>query len=285
MDVERWSAFAVGPDGGNPAGVAVAADGEVVKESAMQRIAAEVGYSETAFLSPLGRDEHRVRYFAPAAEVAFCGHATIAAGVALATRDPSLSRVVLRTALAGDVLVDLSRVDDRVSARLTSPPTSTSPLDERDLDAVLDLLSWSRTDLDPEVPTAVANAGNDHPVVAVRSRDVLARMAYPFDELRTLMAARGWTTLQLVHRTDDDRLESRNPFPVGGVVEDPATGAAAAALGALLREHDLLPPSGRVTVSQGVDMGRPSVLHVDARGSVGDPVRVSGVALPILDDS
>ena len=55
----------------------------------MQRIAAEVGYSETAFLAPDGSGvpgRFRVRYFSPLAEVPFCGHATIASGVALSQR-------------------------------------------------------------------------------------------------------------------------------------------------------------------------------------------------------
>ena len=51
------------------------------------------------------------------------------------------------------------------------------------------------------------------------------------------MLAHDLTTVDLVHRTDEHTFSARNPFPVGGVVEDPATGAAAAAFGAYLREH------------------------------------------------
>src|SRR5213595_3212419 len=83
----RLAAFTTEPSGGNPAGVwigtAFPADDE------MQRIAADVGYSETAFLVPTpsaAAGHFRVRYFSPLAEVPFCGHATIASGVALAER-------------------------------------------------------------------------------------------------------------------------------------------------------------------------------------------------------
>jgi PhzF family phenazine biosynthesis protein len=73
---------------------------------------------------------------------------------------------------------------------------------------------------------------------------------------------------------------ARVPFPVGGVVEDPATGAAAAALGAYLRELELVQPPATVTIHQGDDMGRPSVLSVVIdRGRGG--IHVSGTAVPL----
>jgi PhzF family phenazine biosynthesis protein len=76
------------------------------------------------------------------------------------------------------------------------------------------------------------------------------------------MQARDWTTLQLVWRERESVFHSRNPFPVGGVVEDPATGAAAAALGAYLRALGLVRLPARVTVLQGEDLGRPGRLEV-----------------------
>ena len=88
----RLAAFTTDPRGGNPAGVWI---GETLPtRPEMQRIAAEVGYSETAFLAPdeSGLPGHfRVRYFSPLAEVPFCGHATIASGVALSERGQAVS--------------------------------------------------------------------------------------------------------------------------------------------------------------------------------------------------
>ena len=84
--VERYSAFSDQPGGGNPAGVVLDATG--LDADAMQAIATEVGYSETAFLVRRdGPAAFAVRYFSPLAEVPFCGHATVATGVALARRD------------------------------------------------------------------------------------------------------------------------------------------------------------------------------------------------------
>ncbi len=82
----RYAAFTTTPDGGNPAGVVL--DSSSLDESAMLAVAAGLGYSESAFVMPLeGRErEFGIRYFSPRGEVASCGHATIATGVALAER-------------------------------------------------------------------------------------------------------------------------------------------------------------------------------------------------------
>src|SRR5215210_1201970 len=95
-EILRYAAFSRDPAAGNPAGVVPDASG--LDAGQMQRIAAEVGFSETAFLVPgPGRAQHLdVRYFSPQAEVPFCGHATIAAAVALAERDGP-AHLTLRT--------------------------------------------------------------------------------------------------------------------------------------------------------------------------------------------
>ncbi len=88
------------------------------------------------------------------------------------------------------------------------------------------------------------------------------------------------TTVQLVWRETPDRFRARDPFPVGNVVEDPATGAAAAALGAYLRWLGALHPPARFTISQGVEMGRPSRIEVEVPDATGG-IRVSGTAVAI----
>ena len=90
MEILRYAAFSSDPAGGNPAGVVL--DAGDLDDAAMQRIAADVGFSETAFLTPTGPTTARVRYFAPIAEVPFCGHATIASAVARAERRAQLVR-------------------------------------------------------------------------------------------------------------------------------------------------------------------------------------------------
>jgi PhzF family phenazine biosynthesis protein len=86
--------------------------------------------------------------------------------------------------------------------------------------------------------------------------------------------------VQLVWREDPARFHARDPFPPGGAVEDPATGAAAAAFGAYLRSVGAVEPPAEVTVLQGEDMGRPSVLTIEIAVERAE-IRVSGRAAPI----
>src|SRR5665213_973821 len=84
-EVLRYAAFTQDGAGGNPAGVVL--DAGRLDDTGRLAVAAEVGYSETAFMEAEPQEgKYRVRYFSPRAEVAFCGHATIAAAVALAER-------------------------------------------------------------------------------------------------------------------------------------------------------------------------------------------------------
>jgi PhzF family phenazine biosynthesis protein len=278
-EVLRYAAFAEAPGGGNPAGVVLDATG--LDEHAMQTIAKEVGYSETAFLTPTpDADAFDVRYFAPSIEVSFCGHATIATAVAIGERRGA-GRFVLHTTV-GEVPVDVTNDAGRLKATLTSVEPDLAELDEPDLDALLTALAWSRNDLDDRLPPKVAYAGAWHPVIAVKSRERLADLHYDFDALHSLMADQGWTTVQLVWREAPTIFHVRDPFPVGGIVEDPATGAAAAAFGHYLRETGLVSPPESLILHQGDDLGRPSVLLVDV-DDADRRIRVGGHAVAIIE--
>jgi PhzF family phenazine biosynthesis protein len=271
-EVLRYAAFTDTPAGGNPAGVVLDAAG--LPDAEMLRIAADVGYSETAFV-----DGEDIRYFSPLAEVPFCGHATIATGVAIAERRGP-GEIVFKTR-SGTVPV-LTRRDaqGRVTATLTSVPPRVEPLADADREEMLAALGWDAGDLDPALPSRVGYAGAYHPILAAATRERLAALRYDFDRLGALMAERDWTTIQLVWREAEDRFHARNPFPPGGVVEDPATGAAAAALGGYLREEGLVTAPATVTILQGQDLGRPGRLlveiHADRPG-----IDVTGAAVAI----
>lgn len=257
---ERTAFTSDGGAGGNPAGVVLEADG--LHDAARLALAARLGHSETAFLesrSEPGR--FRVRYWSPRAEVPFCGHATVAAAVALAERD-GVGQLMFETAV-GEVPVLTRRTDEGVVATLTSVPTRTRPATSEEVANLLVALRWDSDDIDPRYPVHVSNAGNDHAVLAVHDRARLAALDYDYPALEALMADRGWTTVHLVWAEAPTVYHARDPFPPGGVVEDPATGAAAAAFGGYLRDLGLVPLPSRVSVLQGADMGRPSRLLVD----------------------
>jgi len=243
----------------------------------MQRTAAEVGFSETAFLAPASGPERVVRYFSPLVEVPFCGHATIAAGVALAeTGGDGLYR--LSTAV-GEVPVEVRTRDGQREASLTSVEPAHAAAPRALVEEALAALGWSPQDLDPSLPPAKAYAGAWHLVLAAAGAARLAELSYDFERLKAFMQREGLTTLQLVWREGPTAFHARNPFPVGGIVEDPATGAAAAALGGYLREVGLLVPPATLAIRQGEAMGRPSRITVDIPVRGGIVVRGTAVRL------
>jgi PhzF family phenazine biosynthesis protein len=270
----RYAAFTDSPDGGNPAGVVL--DASTLSEQRMQEIAAELGYSETAFATQREDGDFDVRYFSPEAEVPFCGHATIATGVALAERDgPGLLRFHTQ---AGAVPVATSGSNGAVTATLTSVVPHVEDAPPELLRQALAALRWTTQELDPALPPRVSYAGARHLILSAATRERLADLDYDFDALKQTMLAHDITTVDLVHREDELTFHARNPFPVGGVVEDPATGAAAASFGAYLRELELVAPPATVTVHQGVDMGRPSLLTIEI-GADRPEISVSGRAV------
>lgn len=273
--LKRLSAFTDVASGGNPAGVWI---GDALPDpETMLRIAGQVGYSETVFLAPRTGPDRLARYYSPEAEVTFCGHATIAAGIVLG-RGSGEGTYRLST-VAGEVPVSVSRHGETLLASLRSVATSHEPVTAQLLDGALGALGWLSSELDLSIPPAKAYAGAWHLILAAASKARLNDLDYDFQSLKTLMLKENLTTLQLVWRERADLFHARNPFPVGGVVEDPATGAAAAALGGYLRDAGLTNAPFRFVIRQGDAMGRPSVLDVDVPETGG--IIVTGSAVDI----
>jgi PhzF family phenazine biosynthesis protein len=271
MDVQRIAAFSRGTSGGNPAGVVLCE--ALPPADRMLAIAAEVGYSETVFAAR-SEDGWRVRYFAPEIEVPFCGHATIALGAALALA-------------YGDGTFTLQLNNTRITvtgwrnpalmAALQSPLTHSEQAPKGLVEAALSLLSYCVADLDPRLPPAIAEAGARHLVLALSNRQKLAAMHYDLEQGRQLMTANGIVTVSLVHAETKTLFHARNPFAAGGVYEDPATGAAAAAFAGYLRDLGW-PHGGAIEILQGEDMGVPSRLRAEITSEPGASIRVSGEA-------
>ncbi len=273
--LNRLAAFTNIPEGGNPAGVWI---GDTLPEPVeMQRIAAEVGYSETAFIAPRTGVQRSVRYFSPEAEVPFCGHATIATGVALGEANGD-DTYLLATAV-GEIPVAVRSRDNAKEASLTSVTPKFEVATDKLVSKALGILGWTEDELDYSIPPARAYAGNWHLVLAVSTKARLDSLQYDFEKLKSLMLEDDLTTLQLIWREGDGVFHSRNPFPVGGVVEDPATGAAAAAFGGYLRESNLVSVPHSLTIYQGEVMGRPSRLVVNIPRNGGIVVTGSAVRI------
>lgn len=268
--VQKLAAFSDGARGGNPAGVWIGPHLPPTDE--MQRIAAEVGYSETAFASPIEKG-WRVRYFAPVMEVPFCGHATIALGNALAQHTGQTDfSLQLNDA---QIEVSVNGRDDEQRVTLLSPETWAGDLDSAAVQAGLDLFGLSESDLHPQLRPALGSSGENQLYLFLHDREVLARMQYDLAFGRQVMGAHGWMTTNLIVPESEQLFHARVAFAPGGVVEDPATGAAAAGLAEVLRYQNW-PHGGAFSVHQGDDMGMPSRLFVQLSSVRGSPVRVSG---------
>lgn len=269
-NVLRLAAFSQNGRGGNPAGVAFY--DEMPSAEEMMAIAKEVGYSETAFLVKQA-DGWRVRYFAPEMEVPFCGHATIALGAALGERfGEGIYKLYLNNS---EITVRASKTGWGMSATLQSPETWSEDAPQEYVDKILAAFKLTRDHLDKRFPIRLAGAGATHLIIFVKERQTLADMDYPFDEVRALMAEKELVTISLLWQESDVVLHSRNAFASGGVYEDPATGAAAAALAGYLRDIHWNGPS-TFTILQGEDMGMPSRLNVTFTPKSGESIAVSG---------
>ena len=272
MTVQKIAAFSDGNTGGNPAGVWIAETHP--SDAEMRSIAAEVGFSETAFAYPLN-DGFRVRYFSPESEVPFCGHATIALGAALALKHGNGTfKLALNEA---NITVEGQQQNGVISAALQSPPTHSAVASLQLISQTLELLGYTADDLAPNIPPALINGGANHLVLGLKTRTALAAMQYDLASGRELMNREGLVTILLVYAETPQQFHTRNPFASGGVYEDPATGAATAAFAGYLRDIDW-PHNGTIDVVQGEDMGMRSLLKAEISPVPSSSIRISGTA-------
>lgn len=277
--IHRIAAFTYNRAGGNPAGVALLPrqlDGEE-----MQRSAREVGYAETAFLWP-SQEHWKVRYFAPEIEIPFCGHATIASGALLGQTYGA--KTFDLTIASGDlVTVDAFQDGDGSwFASLQSPQTFTKAVSDDKIAEACMLFGIEADALDQRLPPRIINAGANHFLLGIRSRERLSTIGFSFEKVRAFQQALGLATVSLVHAETNRVFHTRNPFPIGGLYEDPATGAAAAALAGYLREIGW-PLTPNLEIIQGEDIGQTSKILVELCPEQGSSVKVSGSTCQVAE--
>ncbi len=272
---DHIAAFSIGHEGGNPAGVAIL--DALPEPDQMQAIARAIGYSETVFAARERENIWRTRYFAPTAEVPFCGHATIALGAMLAARG-HVGDQVLRLN-DGEASVCGNRSETGLSASFESPPTGHEPIDDAGLDEALSVFGYDRAALAPDLRPAILYAGARHMLLPMRTPQQVAAMAYDLDRGADLMREAAVATVMIAAPVADrpGTWHVRNPFASGGVYEDPATGAAAAAFAGYLRALGAAPGEA-ITIEQGVEMGVPCRISAVLPERIGGPAIVRGAA-------
>ena len=249
-------------------------------------IAREFNYSETTFPDPVAPDEYEVRIFTPGGEIPFAGHPTLGAAWVLQSQGLLAEGAVTQLCPAGRIGV---RPDEDLMELSATPQDSEGPLDDAVVAVVLADLGLSISDLAGPVWLAGCGLTFVHvPVVA----DAVARASVPtrplssYDGLPETRSAPEGINLHTVSGEDPDlEVHARVFVPGLSVPEDPATGSAAAGLGIALVDRGVLPRGGRYTITQGVEMGRPSTLRgrVEVDAATGRPTvcHVAGGVHPV----
>jgi trans-2,3-dihydro-3-hydroxyanthranilate isomerase len=285
------------PFTGNPLAVVLGADD--LTPARMQIIAREFNLSETIFVQAPANPAHtaRVRIFFPTAEIPFAGHPTIGCAIHLATAGAEagdFERDLVLEEEAGLVPVHVRRRGDVVTAEFVAPvvPHGVSEAPGRRSAIVAPEEFADALDLKPgEIGfgshrPGLWQGGPRFLYVPVASLDALAR-ARPIDPgWSAVIAAAGVDSIYLYTPGLDCDFRARMYSPSTGIPEDPATGSASAILAAqLLAAGALGEGETRLTLHQGVEMGRPSLIGLTAVVTGGrlTEVRIAGSAVPMSE--
>jgi len=248
-------AFTREPFGGNPAGV-VLLDGDFPSERLMQQVAAELRYSETAFVRQQSPTEFTLRYFTPASEVDLCGHATIAAFHLLWSRGKLRDgQPLVNHTLAGDLTV---RIDTQVMMQMAAPKLIASPLD---IDRLHRIMAGDAAMTWPEWPVEIISTGLPDIIMPVSDLESLNALRPDMEALTALSRELNVVGVHAFAPGDSDyAAHARNFAPLYDVPEESATGTANAALTHYLHRRGRIVPGETSRIMQGEAMGRPSVV-------------------------
>lgn len=273
--------------GGNP--LAVFTDGRGLSTGQMQSLAKEMNLSETTFVLPAQdpRHHYQVRIFTPGSELPMAGHPTVGTSFILA-REKMIEAsgdkvaIVLEEGI-GPIPVTISFEGGApVRMEMTQPLPRFGP-ELSDRQAVAEMLSLGVEALDAKLPVEVVSCGVPFLFVPLRdlqaARDIKLRPDLIDRVLDNLGTHEVFVFTQEVENKGST-VHSRMFAPGFGIAEDPATGGASGPLGCYLVHHGVVPamPTARIVSEQGIEMGRPSFIHIeiDQEGEEISGVRIAG---------
>jgi trans-2,3-dihydro-3-hydroxyanthranilate isomerase len=271
-----YDVFTETPFGGNQ--LAVFPDAGDLPEADLQKIAAEFNFSEVTFVYPPEDAGHtaRVRIFTPTTEVPFAGHPTIGTAIALADLGHG-GEMVLELGVGPLVC----KVTDGGAHFTTEVPLEVLATPDPALVARALGISEDAILTTSHAPT-MASLGLPFTITALDCRDTLAALQTDVAAFREGNAQHpsGMDFAQFAYVREGDVIHARMFAPLDNIPEDPATGSACAALGALLASVEGQDMTLRV--HQGDDMGRPSVIGVT---TLDGAVTISGSACKVMEGS
>jgi trans-2,3-dihydro-3-hydroxyanthranilate isomerase len=268
--------------GGNP--LAVFTDGRGISDAQMQAIAKELNLSETTFVLPPDEAKHdfRVRIFTPKSELPMAGHPTVGTAFILAREGMLKKREAVFEEGVGPVPVSIERAADGPGfIEMRQPLPKFGPRVE-DANAIAEMLSLDRRAI-RDLPLEVVSCGNPFFFVPVDSLESIRRIRFRPDLAERIVkdiAATGVFVFTQEVEIAGSHVHGRLFAPGQGIMEDPATGSAAGPLGCYLSHYGLTSRAGEIrsVLEQGIEMGRPSFLHIRIAhdGSDITGVRVGG---------
>lgn len=283
---ETVDVFTDKPFGGNP--LAVFTDARGLSDAQMQALAAEMNYSETTFVLPPDdpANDARVRIFHRTAEMPFAGHPNVGTACVLARHGRDRNGVLRFEQMAGLVEIAIERNPARaVTGAVIAAPQALSLGIELPADGIAVCAGLPAGAILTAAHRPVQASLGVQFVLAQAAPEALAGAAPDLAAFRKLerqhAGLQGRLSLFLYAR-DGNRIRARMFAPLAGTWEDPATGSASATLGALLLSLDG-GEAASYTITQGVEMGRPSLLNVASRRAEdGYRSRVGGACAPMF---
>ena len=250
-------AFTDQPFGGNPAGVVLLESEQFPEERLMLQIAAELRYSETAFIRRHSDKEFTIRYFTPKAEVELCGHATIASFYLL-HHEGLASRTCLCHTLAGDLRVEAG---ERVMMQMAMPRIVTTVEKKEEIYKALGV-----NDYHPVMPVQIAYSGLPDLMIPLPDVDTLQALNPDMEAIAAITKEYEAVSFHVFAFANDGYTAHVRDFaPLYDIPEESATGTANAALTYYLQQKGCLGVEADCSFMQGEAMGRPSVVATQIR--------------------
>lgn len=283
--VYHYNAFSTEKDKGNPAGVVI--DGDRLTEEQMLKVAKQVGFNETTFVSESDVADLRLRYFTPGHEMNLCGHGTIASLYGLRSRGLIKSESVevetnagilpmrITTTSAGSFLVLMKQVEPqfvRFQGSLNQLATTIG-------------LAWE--DIDENLPLVFGSTGTWTLLIPIKNLESFSRMTPNNEQFPSVLEQMPRVSIHpfcLETYDPNAHMHARHfSSPYSGTVEDPVTGTASGVMGAYYKKFIHNKPGGvRLMVEQGYEIGRTGYVLVDV-SSEGNDIEISGTGVYVTE--
>ena len=266
-------AFTSVPFGGNTAGVVLLEDDKgFPSDTLMQKIAAQLRYSETAFIKQNGERDFTIRYFTPEGEVDLCGHATIASfKVLMECGKATEGDVCLNRTLAGDLNV---YVGEQIMMDMATPQVVGKKVEMKELYRIM---TGREMETVQGLPVEIISTGLPDIILPLASVEELQSLKPDMQALAKLSKELEVTGVHAFAIADDNyTAHVRNFAPLYGIDEESATGTANGALSYYLFRHGIAQEGDMCTYLLGEEMGRAS--EITAKVMAGGKIKVGGNA-------